>query len=135
MRETGFMETLKKIYAEDRRYDMEAYVFMREALDYTIKTLGKPDKGPERHISGEELLEGIRRYALQEFGPITLKVLNTWGINNTEDFGDIVFNLVNAGELGKTEEDKREDFKNSYDFREAFEIPFLPDNPLPTDAV
>lgn len=120
------METLKKIYAEDSRYDMEAYVFMREALDYTIKTLKKPDKGPERHISGEELLEGIRQYALQEFGPIALKVLNTWGIKSTEDFGEVVFNLVNAGELGKTEEDKREDFKNSYDFQEAFEIPFLP---------
>jgi len=130
MRETGFMETLKKIYAEDSRYDMEAYVFMREALDYTIKMLKKPDKGPERHISGEELLEGIRQYALQEFGPITLKVLNTWGIKTGEDFGEIVFNLVNAGELGKTEEDKRDDFKNSYDFREAFEIPFLPDNSL-----
>ena len=125
MRKTGFMETLKRICMEDPRYDMEAYIFMREALDHTIKTLKKPDDGPERHITGQELSEGIRQYALQEFGPITFEVLDSWGVKKTDDFGEIVFNLVNAGELGKTEEDKREDFKDSYDFYEVFKKPFL----------
>jgi len=127
MRKTAFMDVIKKICAKDTRYDMEAYIFIREALDNTIKRLKKPDKGPERHVSGQELSEGVRLYALEEFGPITLKVLNSWGIEKTEDFGEIVFNLVNAGELGKTEEDKRDDFSNSYDFYEVFKKPFLPD--------
>ena len=126
MRETGFMEVIKKICAKDERYDIEAYIFMREALDYTIKKLKKPDKGPDRHVSGQELSEGIRKYALAEFGPITLTVLNSWGIKKTEDFGEIVFNLVSVGELGKTEDDKRDDFTNSYDFYEVFKKPFLP---------
>lgn len=126
MRETGFIDIVKKICAKDTRYDIEAYIFMREALEYTIKKLNKPEKGSDRHVSGQELAEGIRQYALEQFGPISLKVLNSWGIETSEDFGEIVFNLVNAGELGKTDEDKRDDFKNVYDFYEVFKKPFLP---------
>ena len=126
MRETAFIDIVKEICAKDERYDIEAYVFMREALDQTIKNLKKPDKGPDRHVSGQELAEGIRKYALKEFGPITLKVFNSWGIERTEDFGEIVFNLVDVGELGKTDEDTRDDFKNLYDFHEVFKKPFLP---------
>jgi len=126
MREIAFIEIVKKICAKDEHYDMEAYIFMREALDYTIKKLEKPDKGPDRHVSGQELAEGIRKYALEQFGPITFKVLSSWGIHRTEDFGEIVFNLVNAGELGKTDDDKRDDFNDSYDFYEVFKKPFLP---------
>ncbi|NIY14277.1 MAG: hypothetical protein GWM98_05010, partial [Nitrospinaceae bacterium] len=77
----------------------------------TLKMLDKPSKsGRERHLSGQELLEGIRNFALQEFGPMSLRVLNTWGVNNTADFGEIVFNLVECGKLRKTEEDSRQDF-------------------------
>ncbi len=63
-------------------------------------------------MSGKELLEGIREYALNEFGPMTLALLREWGIHACEDFGNIVFNLVEHGVLAKTEEDTREDFKN-----------------------
>jgi uncharacterized repeat protein (TIGR04138 family) len=65
-------------------------------------------------------------FALQEFGPIAGTVLKTWGVTRTEDFGEIVFNLVNRGLLGKTDEDRKEDFSNGYDFRTAFVTPFLP---------
>jgi uncharacterized repeat protein (TIGR04138 family) len=99
---------------------------VREALDFTSKLLEKPADGPKRHVSGTELLEGIRRYALQEFGPMSLTVLNTWGITTTADFGEIVFHLVEVGLLGKTEEDRREDFADGYNFHEAFARPFLP---------
>ncbi len=126
MRKIAFIDVVKRICAKDERYDIEAYVFIREALDQTIKNFKKPDNGPDRHVSGQELAEGIRKYALDQFGPITLKVFNSWGIERTEDFGEIVFNLVNAGELGKTDEDKRDDFKNVYDFYEVFKKPFLP---------
>jgi uncharacterized repeat protein (TIGR04138 family) len=86
----------------------------------------KPSSGPARHITGQELLEGIRLYTLQEFGPISRTVLAEWGITRTEDFGNLVFNLVRHGLLGKTDQDKIEDFSSGYLFQEAFTNPFLP---------
>ena len=127
MRESAFFETVKKICLLDQRYDPEAYVFVREALDFTITELKKPASGPERHITGAELADGMRRYALQEFGPLALKVLNSWGIRRTDDLGAIVFNLVEAGEFGKRDEDSPDDFSNLYDFDEVFRKPFLPE--------
>jgi uncharacterized repeat protein (TIGR04138 family) len=115
-----------KILGEDKRYARDAYVFVREALDFTAGTLGRPADGPTKHITGQELLEGIRQYALKDMGPMARLALNTMGINRTDDFGEIVFNLVNKGALGKSESDKKEDFANGYDFVEAFDKPFLP---------
>ncbi len=130
MQEAAFMESVKRIRATDDRYDSEAYFFIREALGFTMQLLEKPQHGPGRHVSGRELVEGVRQYALQEFGPMTMKVLEEWGLVGTEDFGRIVFQLVEAGELGKTSEDKVEDFANCFDFRDAFEKPFEPLKPL-----
>ena len=110
---------------EDPRYDVQAYEFLREALDFTIKLLNKPASGPTRHISGGELLEGIRQFAIREFGPMALTVLNRWGVRRCEDFGDMVFNLVGKGVLGKTDRDRKEDFSGGYDFEQAFRHPFL----------
>jgi uncharacterized repeat protein (TIGR04138 family) len=126
MKRLNFEEAMRLILKEDTRYPLEAYVFLRLALDFTIRTLNKPAHGPSRHITGQELLDGIRLYALQEFGPITRTVLEAWGITRTEDFGNLVFNLVNHGVLGKTEQDKPEDFANVYSFQTAFTDPFLP---------
>ncbi|MEP6662773.1 MAG: Minf_1886 family protein [Verrucomicrobiota bacterium] len=110
----------------DPRYHRDAYFFLREALDYTQKSAGKARKGEIRHVTGQELLGGIRQYALQQFGPMTLTVLGEWGIFTCEDFGEMVFNMVESSLLAKTETDSRKDFKNSYDFNEAFCQPFLP---------
>jgi len=96
--------------------------------------LSKPTEGPERHVSGQELLDGIRKYALQEYGPLSRTVLAQWGITTTDDFGQMVFNLVQKGILGKTEQDKIEDFKNGYDFNVAFRKPFLPDAMTTTET-
>lgn len=114
-------ELLEPIIAQDDRYKEQAYIFVREGLDHTVKKLDKP-----RHVSGGELLEGMREYALKEYGPVTKRVLSEWGINECVDFGNIVFNLVDAGLLGKTEEDSIEDFMGGYDFHEAFIQPFQP---------
>lgn len=130
MQETPFMEVVKKICEKDPRYEPEAYAFVREALDYTTKILDRPSEGPGRHVSGRELLEGIRKYAIQEFGPMALTVLKTWGIGKTDDFGEIVFNLVDAEKLGKTEKDTKDDFIGVYDFQEAFVRPFEPKTPF-----
>ncbi|MFH0953366.1 MAG: Minf_1886 family protein [Verrucomicrobiota bacterium] len=126
MKKINLTEALEQILRDDPRYDVHAYLFLREALDFTIKMLAKPSGGPQRHVSGGELLDGIRQYALQEFGPMAKTVLNRWGIKCCEDFGEIVFNLVGKGILGRTEQDKKEDFAGGYDFDEAFCQPFRP---------
>ena len=130
MQPTDYAEALREIRGKDPRFEADAYHFLRDALDFTIRqTLAS--EGAPRHISGQELLDGIRTFALQEFGPMAFTVLRTWGIRCTEDFGHIVFNLVNAGILGKTDQDSIDDFKNAYDFQTAFVTPFLPQHPLP----
>ena len=114
-------ELLNEILVRDPRYTVEAYAFVRTGLDFTVRRLDKP-----RHVSGQELLVGIRAIALEEFGPMAKTVLNGWGIKRTEDVGEIVFNLVETGLLGKTEKDNRADFANGYDFDEAFRKPYKP---------
>lgn len=126
MQRRRFEEAVNLIVKEDTRYPREGYVFLRLALNHTVQLLKKPTQGPARHISGRELLDGIRQYALQEFGPMARTVLAEWGITRTEDFGEIVFNLVSHGVLGKTDQDKKEDFANVYTFESAFTHPFLP---------
>jgi len=132
MHNTDFFEAVNDIHTKDDRYQPEAYFFVREALDYSIKTLKKPKDGPERHISGQELVQGIRQYALEQFGPMTVTVFKSFGITSCQDFGEIVFNLVECGKLGKTEEDTKDDFRNGYDFHEAFVLPFLPPSQKPS---
>jgi len=113
--------------SRDNRYDSEAYAFLRDALDYTIKLRRKGSRDDEqRHVSGQELLEGVRQYALKEFGPMVTTVFTYWGVFKCEHVGDIVFNLINEGIFGKSDHDTIEDFKHGYDFWEAFVEPFLP---------
>jgi uncharacterized repeat protein (TIGR04138 family) len=123
----NFDEELEKIVAKDPRYTREAYLFVREALDHTQKMIGKPAKDDApRHVSGQQLLEGIRDYALQQYGPMTLMLLGEWGIHRCEDFGELVFNMVENSLLAKTDQDSRNDFKGGYDFADAFCKPFVP---------
>ena len=126
MHEFSFEEALEMIRAKDSRYASEAYIFVREALDHTQKHIAKHSKGALRHVTGQELLQGIREYALSQFGPMAMFVLEEWGIRTCEDFGEIVFNMVDIGLLAKTEKDSRADFSNGYEFTEAFRKPFLP---------
>ena len=128
MHEVTFEEALELIRAKDQRYSRDAYLFVREALDHTQKNIVKENRGEIRHVSGQELLGGIREFSLQQFGPMTTTVLEEWGINRCEDFGEIVFNMVEIGLLAKTDKDSREDFSGGYDFEEAFRKPFLPES-------
>jgi len=127
MRKTTFEEAVAQILKEDSRYAPEAYHFIRETLDFTTRSLKKPTEGPGRHISATELLEGIRQYALKEYGPLAMTVLQAWGIRQCADFGQIVFNLVNKKFLGKTDDDSAHDFDHGYDFATVFRVPFEPD--------
>ena len=126
MQEINFDEAVELILAKDSRYTREAYTFVREALDFTQKLVGKESRGAIRHVSGQELLDGIRQFALQQFGPMAMTVFEEWGVRNCRDFGEIVFNMVEIGLLAKTEKDSRDDFQNGYDFTDAFRKPFWP---------
>lgn len=129
MQKITLQEALRDILRQDSRYTADAYVFLKESLDHTIRMLDKPADGVARHVTASELLEGIREYALAEFGPMTMTVLNTWGLKTTEDIGNVVFNMVRQGILGKTEHDRFEDFAGGYVFTEVFRKPFLPVKP------
>ena len=126
MHEPTFEEGLGQILAKDARYPRDAYLFVREALDFTQKAILRENKGVLRHVSGQELLSGIRDHALTQFGPMAATVFEEWGITRCEDFGEIVFNMVENNLLAKTEQDSRADFGNGYDFSEAFRKPFQP---------
>ena len=116
---------LEEVVRRDPRYAYEAYEFLFIALGHTQKLLGRlpdrPDEDPEgtHHVSGPELLTGIRDLALREFGLMARTVFRHWGINRTGDFGEIVFNLIEAGLMSKTERDERADFRDVYDLDEA----------------
>ena len=126
MKKLDFEEALDRITERDPRYHAHAYHVMREALDYTIQMLEKPTAGPGRHVSGQELLKGIQAFTLREYGPMAKRVLNYWGISANDDFGNLVFNLVDEGILGRTESDRREDFHGGPDFEQVFIKPYLP---------
>ncbi|MDB6147677.1 MAG: hypothetical protein JWO45_1341 [Spartobacteria bacterium] len=127
MQKIGFAEALDSIVASDPRYARDAYVFLRDALDFTTKQQKKMRGTTVRHVAGPELLEGVRQYSLKEFGPLVVTVFSYWGIHTCEDIGHMVFNLIGAGIFGKTDEDSMEDFKSVYDFYEAFVKPFAPE--------
>jgi uncharacterized repeat protein (TIGR04138 family) len=134
MHEVNFDEALEQILARDPRFQRDAYHFVRESLDYTQKLISKENRGNVRHITGQELLDGIRQFALQQFGPMVVTVLEEWGVKNCRDFGDIVFNMVEHSLLAKTEKDTRDDFNNGYDFTDAFRKPFWPAGKLDSET-
>jgi uncharacterized repeat protein (TIGR04138 family) len=134
MQEVNFDEALEKILAHDPRFARDAYHFVRESLDYTQKIIVRESKGNIRHVTGQELLDGVRRYGLQQFGPMTATVFEEWGVKNCREFGDIVFNMVEIGLLAKTDKDSRDDFQNGYDFTDAFRKPFWPQGKLNSET-
>ncbi|NDV61191.1 hypothetical protein G0Q06_01865 [Puniceicoccales bacterium CK1056] len=123
----NFHEIIQLIQKDDTRYASGAYTFMRQALDFTLARIREEEKETQhRHVTGQELCHGIRDYAIEQYGPMAMTLLEHWGIHRTEDFGQIVFNLVEFGIFGKTETDCLEDFNHVYDFKTAFVEPFQP---------
>ena len=120
-----FPEAVARLCARDHRYAPEAYIFLHDGLLKTLKQVQDKEKKP-RQITGAELSDGLRAYALDQYGPLAMTVLGRWGVRATRDFGEIVFLLLDAGLLGKTDEDKIEDFDDLFDFDAAFRAPFRP---------
>ena len=112
-----FYKKLAAIIEKDTRYKPDAYEFVMQGLWSTQKKLKKP-----AHVTGRELAEGIREFALEQYGPMVKTVFEHWGVKSTADFGEIVFAMVDQGIMGKTEEDSREDFLDVYSFDEAFDV-------------
>ena len=114
-------ERIMQVRRRDRRFTRNAYYFALDALDFTMARLGKDRKtGEERHVGGRELLSGIQEFAAENFGPMANVVFRRWGIHTTEDFGEIVFNLIDAGLLSRRAEDSRLDFASGIDFERVF---------------
>ena len=111
------LEKIERILTKDSRYKFEAYSFVMAGLHDTVSKFSKP-----RHVTGKELSEGLRDYALEQYGPMALTVLEYWGIHETTDFGHVVFRLIEANLLKKTEEDSIQDFEKIYDFKSAFQF-------------
>lgn len=121
-----------RLLERDRRYKLDAYQFVRDALHYAQEELGMgstqppdPEKSSEKgraanHLTGQQLCEAIRLYAIEQYGYMAKAVLNNWGIHSTSDFGEIVYNLIEIELMKKSKTDRREDFNDVYDFDEAF---------------
>ncbi|MEK0451932.1 MAG: hypothetical protein RL088_4200 [Verrucomicrobiota bacterium] len=125
MQKLEFGEAVELITEADSRYPRDAYFFLRDALDQTVK-LRKRQLGEGGHVTGQQLCEGIRQHALKQFGPMVPTVLEYWGIRKTDDFGNMVWNLIELGVFGKTQNDSLDDFKAVYSFHDAFVAPYLP---------
>jgi uncharacterized repeat protein (TIGR04138 family) len=125
---------LAELLRRDRRYHRNAYFFIFEALRYAQDQMGlgqsvlsdDPMLEDQRHVTGQQLCEAIRRYAVEQYGMLAKSVLNDWGVRNTGDFGEIVFNLIEIGQMKKTDTDRREDFDNVFDFDDGLRDAFLP---------
>lgn len=115
-----------ELLEQDQRFHLEAYHFVRDALEYAqeIMNFGPGAGEGERHITGQQLCEAIRKYSLDQYGFMSKTVLNSWGIYKTGDFGEIVYNLIRIRHMKKSESDRREDFDEVYCFDDAFEPEF-----------
>jgi uncharacterized repeat protein (TIGR04138 family) len=112
----GFWESVEEIRRSDDRFAVESYGFVMDGLQHTLRMIGG-----QRHVTAHELLGGLCSYAHERYGVMSYTLLERWGIETTGDFGDIVFQLVDAGVLAKRDEDIREAFDDVFDLREVLE--------------
>jgi len=128
-------DPLRKLSLQDGRFTPEAFQFLFEALDEVVQSTGRDTaEGAARHISGRELLGGLRRHANKLFGPLAAQVWRSWGIHETLDWGRVVFLLVDAKLLNRQDSDTIEDFRDGFDFDEALVTSYKPKLPLELGA-
>lgn len=121
------MLAIMDLLQKDQRYHLEAYQFVRESLAYAQNVMqmtsqsGEGEEGKsDKHLTGQQLCQAIREYAVEQYGYLAKTVLNSWGVYTTGDFGEIVYNLIRIKEMRKSKTDRREDFDDQYDFDTAF---------------
>ena len=131
------LQAMRNLLEEDTRYKFEAYQFIRESLQYAHEHMNLPDvahageqidvpfgEPQQTHVTGQQLCQSCRLYALDQYGYLARMVLGRWGINSTSDFGELVYNLIRIEQMRKSESDRREDFDDVYSFEDAFEPEF-----------
>ena len=128
------LQAMQELLAEDTRYKLEAYQFIREALQFAQENLDRippadpsadfPEDEAGRHLTGQQLSEACRLYAVAQFGYLAQTVLASWGLHSTGDFGELVYNLIRIEQMRKSDSDRREDFDDVFDFATAFEPEF-----------
>lgn len=140
---TYSLQLIMRLLQGDSRYKLDAYQFIHEGMDYAHEQmgLGRPNETTKReelleaeelsaeeieemHVDGRQLCEALRLYALEQYGYMAKLVLNRWGVHSTDDFGELVFHLIDIGALRKSKSDRREDFIDIYDFDQAFQTHF-----------
>ncbi len=126
MQAMQFEQSVVSILKRDKRFDPHAYFFLKDALDFTLKRIAEGNSGLSRHVSGPELLEGFRDFALDQFGPMASTLMREWGLRKCQDVGDMVFHLIEEQVFGKQDSDRREDFSEAFDFEESLVTPFIP---------
>ncbi|MFA6130223.1 MAG: Minf_1886 family protein [Candidatus Omnitrophota bacterium] len=110
-----FFDLVEEICRRDKRYKSDAYEFVLQGLSFTQGKLKK-----QTHVSGKELAFGLRDYAIEQYGALSQRVLSHWGISQTRDFGEIVYNMIEKKLLSKSDEDYLDDFNLVYEFNAAF---------------
>ena len=130
MQAVQFEESIANILKRDTRFDVQAYFFLKEALDFTLKRIAEDNEGQARHVSGPELLNGFRDCALEQFGPMASTLMAEWGVHRGEDVGDMVFYLIEEQVFGKQESDSHQDFADVMDLLKELQEPFLPKSKL-----
>lgn len=114
-------DPLRNLALRDGRYSPEAFRFLFDSLDHAVRLAGKEQaEGAARHVTGQEVLTGMRAFAKETFGPLAAHVWRAWGVRDTMDWGRIVFLLVEEGLLKRQDGDSIEDFRQGFDFDEAF---------------
>lgn len=131
MQPVQFEQAVMTIVGRDKRYEPHGFFFLKDALDFTLKRVADGNSGSARHVSGQELLDGFRDLALEQFGPMGSTLMTEWGIQECSDVGEIVFLLIEEGMFGKQESDSKEDFSGDFRLREALTQPFLPKRLVP----
>ena len=126
MQAAQFEHAIESILKRDKRFDPHAYLFLKDALDFTLKRAAESNDGKSRHVSGQELLLGFRDLALQEFGPMAGTLMTEWGLTCSRNIGEMVFLLIEEQMFGRQETDTIDDFVDVFDFEEAFVTPFVP---------
>lgn len=127
-------DAIRKLWKEDGRYALEAFQFLFDSLDQAVQLAGlDKEEGAARHVSGQELLAGMRAHALELFGPMAAQVWRSWGVKETLDWGNIVFLLVEAKLLNRQETDTIDDFRDGFDLEETFVDGYEPRLPADLD--
>ena len=126
MQAAQFEHAIESILKRDKRFDPHAYLFLKDALDFTLKRAAESNDGKSRHVSGQELLLGFRDLALQEFGPMAGTLMTEWGLTCSRNIGEMVFLLIEEQMFGRQDTDTIDDFVDVFHFEEAFVTPFVP---------